>query len=859
VGSFSKEMFKHRGKEKVKVIFDITFERAFHLDSGLNGSTVFLAWRRGSKKKSGMTKKALVKQNEAIWRDLQSISGNLYRDSNGHWDEKLFTVELREDIINKKKTNSIAKLSFDLGQYVKTDGIERAIFVFKRKAKDSPSLEVSIRSRWVKLNNKMLLKVNSSVTGNDQEITEIDGEEYILKTDSNDSNSTMDTMSVVSDELDVSLNDDDQVPGRLEGVQDVDRSNRQASSSPNGRRNKQHGRHLSIPFNLEEITKETDGSWGVKKEELDLKSCRGHLQTIQAQERELEFLREQLSSLKQENSRTLKLLNQNQQEREDLQVELELLKANGPSQSLKQKNSSNAIENHSNEQSITQNPKKLQEKLQERLKQLKQDNLEKEKTIEALEEEIEKLHKELKEFQCGDSEGLLRSKVNRLEQDLEQRNTQIAKLTQENKELRLRLQPYLSGSFPEHEEKNEDRLEPNPGSSYSHAEKASFSEGTAVSNKLSMMPSETTETVALRQALEERLFIEKTIYCAETGYTNDVPNVSSSLFRTLLSWKAFPLAKTQLLGEILFALEISIQRAKYDWDMLAYWLSSMSHILYKFKKEQPNLLNPRNQFVSKESMMAISNFDAGLGRLLSSVYQLLVRSFYKQVTPLLAPAILSSRLHKGDENIETFSILASFLTVLELLQAHHIPESIIGQLFSQLYYYVDAVLFNELCERRDLCSANNGLKIKLELSKLEDWTQKSPILHKASRKELSHIIEAANLLSVEKSFLLQNEFREQICPSLNILQVKTLIQLFTPENPQQAVPARTIEKLNELYARQQSQGIELSLKLDTEFFHVLSFSTTLTSNTTEKDTNGNAVSVKAARPKRVSIRSTVKA
>jgi len=46
---------------------------------------------------------------------------------------------------------------------------------------------------------------------------------------------------------------------------------------------------------------------------------------------------------------------------------------------------------------------------------------------------------------------------------------------------------------------------------------------------------------------------------------------------------------------------------------------------------------------------------------------------------------------------------------------------------------------------------------------------------------LNHIAEAANVLVMDKSAFTEKETRGLICPSLNVLQVKRLMELFTPD------------------------------------------------------------------------------
>ena len=65
-------------------------------------------------------------------------------------------------------------------------------------------------------------------------------------------------------------------------------------------------------------------------------------------------------------------------------------------------------------------------------------------------------------------------------------------------------------------------------------------------------------------------------------------------------------------------------------------------------------------------------------------------------------------------------VVTNYLTeVLKLLQDSHIPDAIISQTFVQLMWYINAILFNQILHRKDICTVTNGFQVKLELSQME--------------------------------------------------------------------------------------------------------------------------------------------
>jgi len=85
------------GKDKVKIHFDLQVKKINRLPDRLNGSTLFILWRRGSKKNSGQTKRALVKDGEATWGESISFVCSLFRESDSdRFDAKTIAFALKE-------------------------------------------------------------------------------------------------------------------------------------------------------------------------------------------------------------------------------------------------------------------------------------------------------------------------------------------------------------------------------------------------------------------------------------------------------------------------------------------------------------------------------------------------------------------------------------------------------------------------------------------------------------------------------------------------------------------------------------------------------------------------------------------
>src|SRR5690625_3950643 len=85
------------GLDKVRIQFNFTVKKVSRLPERMNGSTVYIMWRRGSKQNSGMTKRALVKDAEAVWSETISFVCSLFKDDeNDQFENKTISFALKE-------------------------------------------------------------------------------------------------------------------------------------------------------------------------------------------------------------------------------------------------------------------------------------------------------------------------------------------------------------------------------------------------------------------------------------------------------------------------------------------------------------------------------------------------------------------------------------------------------------------------------------------------------------------------------------------------------------------------------------------------------------------------------------------
>jgi len=105
-------------------------------------------------------------------------------------------------------------------------------------------------------------------------------------------------------------------------------------------------------------------------------------------------------------------------------------------------------------------------------------------------------------------------------------------------------------------------------------------------------------------------------------------------------------------------------------------------------------------------------------------------------------------------------------------------------------------MFKEIILRRDLCTWIKGMDIKMKMSSLESWARKPDNKEwiGESYKELDPVKELTLILTLDKGLMTSSEMRKEICPSLNLVQVKQILSIYqADESIEMQVPISTIQ------------------------------------------------------------------
>jgi hypothetical protein len=224
--------------------------------------------------------------------------------------------------------------------------------------------------------------------------------------------------------------------------------------------------------------------------------------------------------------------------------------------------------------------------------------------------------------------------------------------------------------------------------------------------------------------------------------------------------------------------------------MLVYSLSNISLMLHLAQKEldiegcEINL-PPIETILSQapyyealqssdEDANAFQVFQRQLTSLLGTIYYMLLKNLFSKLKNYLDKAVLEragagSGAGGADTRKTKLDSIAEILSdILRVFQTNFVYVSFVQQFFEIVFSIVDALIFNDLMLRKELCTFMKANEIDTTIQFLEFWGKKagSEWLGDALEK-LNHTQQAANLLLKRDKSTIQDKKERYVDVSLS--------------------------------------------------------------------------------------------
>ncbi|KAM4724608.1 afadin isoform 2-T2 [Anableps anableps] len=218
-----------------------------------------------------------------------------------------------------------------------------------------------------------------------------------------------------------------------------------------------------------------------------------------------------------------------------------------------------------------------------------------------------------------------------------------------------------------------------------------------------------------------------------------------------------------------------IQRHQAIAGVLAFWMANSSELL-NFLKHDRDLRQ-----LTKQSQLDLSHQ-------VHNAYSFLLHCLQSELRKHLPTFLIDPEQHGAlPPGIEM--VLDTLMNAMSLLRRCRVNPALTIQLFSQLFHFISAWLFNQLMvpetSTPGLRSHYWGSALRQRLTPIEDWAERQG-LELAADCHLGHIIQATTLLTMSKYSVQDAKDIQSSCFKLNSLQLRMLMAgyLYGPSEPQ---------------------------------------------------------------------------
>uniref|UniRef100_A0A4W3HHF9 Unconventional myosin-Va-like n=1 Tax=Callorhinchus milii TaxID=7868 RepID=A0A4W3HHF9_CALMI len=299
-------------------------------------------------------------------------------------------------------------------------------------------------------------------------------------------------------------------------------------------------------------------------------------------------------------------------------------------------------------------------------------------------------------------------------------------------------------------------------------------------------------------------------------YTSDQPR-AQALFTAILS----SVKKVLKVGR------------NHSFETVGFWLTNVYRLLVCVRQYSGDEMNTPEQRPHSLRNFDLSQQCLALSDLAIEAYHQLIRSAEERLQPMIVAGMLENDVLHGlgsvtarpggyrraglgrESGVHTLhSLLVQLDSFHGVLTGYGLDPEIIKQVFRQIYYLIGAATLNNLLLRRDVCSFGNGVQIRNNVSRLQEWLSGKRLQGSGALEALQPLTQASQLLQLNKRTDTDAEAICSMCTALSKSQIVKILTLYTPINEyEERVTVDFIKNVQKrLVTRSPSQQLLVELK-----------------------------------------------
>ncbi|KAJ3357277.1 Myosin type-2 heavy chain 1 [Entophlyctis luteolus] len=243
---------------------------------------------------------------------------------------------------------------------------------------------------------------------------------------------------------------------------------------------------------------------------------------------------------------------------------------------------------------------------------------------------------------------------------------------------------------------------------------------------------------------------------------------------------------------------------KFEDDYVsAFWLSNCFELLCVVKtiqereareQQRRRMQGLQNDMESANPEKALEQIRMDLDLLLGDIYHGWIKELKKRLANMIVPAVIENQSLPGyickqsggiwgkwgkTSTSSQFTIdqLLNFLSKLsKTMRCYYMEDSMTRQILTELLRVIGVSAFNHILVRKNFCTWKRGVQIQYNVSRLEEWCTTHGIAE--ATLHLQQLLQAAKLLTLNKTSPQDIETIFDVCFLLNTTQIKKLLSLY---------------------------------------------------------------------------------
>ncbi|KAJ3288425.1 Myosin type-2 heavy chain 1 [Rhizoclosmatium sp. JEL0117] len=320
----------------------------------------------------------------------------------------------------------------------------------------------------------------------------------------------------------------------------------------------------------------------------------------------------------------------------------------------------------------------------------------------------------------------------------------------------------------------------------------------------------------VQQILEDKALEDEIIDSLVTNLRIPLPSTQSVASRKEIFFPAhlIGITMTQLLRHNLgVRMQLLLPNAmnaiqnltmKFEDDYVsAFWLSNCFEMLCVVKtiqereareQQRRRMQGIQSDMESANPEKALEQIRSDLDILLMDIYHGWIKELKKRLSNMIVPAVIENQSLPGyickqsggiwgkwgkSATSSQFTIeqLLNFLSKLsKTMRCYYMEDSMTRQILTELMRVIGVSAFNHILVRKNFCTWKRGVQIQYNVSRLEEWCTTHGIAE--ATLHLQQLLQAAKLLTLNKTSPQDIETIFDVCFLLNPTQIKKLLSLY---------------------------------------------------------------------------------